>query len=58
MAHQDLDQTVNELSDEVYRQQRQITQLEGAVWQLVARLAAGEADQAPDRPVDETPPHY
>jgi len=56
LAHQD--QTVHELSDEVYRQQRQIAQLETVVRQLAARLSEGEADQAPGRPADEIPPHY
>jgi SlyX protein len=56
LAHQD--QTVHELGNEVYRQQRQITQLEAVVRQLAARLAPDDAEPATDRPVDEVPPHY
>ena len=56
LAHQD--QTVHELGNEVYRQQRQIAQLEAIVRQLAARLAAAEPEPAADRPVDEVPPHY
>ena len=56
LAHQD--QTVHELGNEVYRQQRQITQLEAFVRQLAARLASAETGPAIDRPVDEVPPHY
>ena len=56
LAHQD--QTVHELGNEVYRQQRQIAQLEAIVRQLAAGLAAAEPEPAADRPVDEVPPHY
>jgi SlyX protein len=56
LAHQD--QTVHELGNEVYRQQRQIAELESIVRQLAARLVPAEAGPAADRPVDETPPHY
>ena len=61
IAHQD--QTVHELGNEVYRQQRQIAELESIVRELAARLAAAEDDRAEagpaaDRPVHEVPPHY
>ena len=56
LAHQD--QTVHELSDEVYRQQRQIAELEAIVRQLAARLASAEAGRTESRPGDEIPPHY
>jgi SlyX protein len=56
LAHQD--QTLLELGDELYRQQRQIAQLESVVQQLVDRLAAAEAGQTADRPAEEIPPHY
>jgi SlyX protein len=55
-AHQD--QTAHELGDELYRQQRQIAQLEAVVQQLTDRLAAVEADRTPSLPADEIPPHY
>jgi SlyX protein len=56
LAHQD--QAVHELGNEVYRQQRQIAQLEAIVQQLAARLAQDEVDPAANHPVDEVPPHY
>jgi SlyX protein len=56
LAHQD--QTLHELGNELYRQQRQISALESAVQQLAARLAAAETDRAPGPPADEIPPHY
>jgi uncharacterized coiled-coil protein SlyX len=45
-----------ELGDELYRQQRQISELESAVRQLADRLA--ETDRAPGPPANEVPPHY
>jgi len=60
LAHQD--QTLHELGDEVYRQQRQIMQLEAVVRQLAARLESAEGERAgehpAERPIDEIPPHY
>ena len=56
LAHQD--QTVLELGNEVYRQQRQIAQLESMVRQLAAQLGSAESNPAADRAVDEVPPHY
>jgi SlyX protein len=56
LAHQD--QALLELGDELYRQQRQISELESAVRQLADRLAAAETDRAPGPPADEVPPHY
>jgi len=52
------DQSVLELSNELYRQQRQIAQLTEELRALRGRfdsLAARESD--PD-PADEVPPHY
>ncbi len=50
------DHSLLELSDEVYRQQRQIAKLESEVQRLVERLKTppqGAASSAP-----EIPPHY
>ena len=52
------DQSILELSDEVYRQQQQIARLELELHHLALRLK-GMASAAPDgEPQDETPPHY
>lgn len=56
LAHQD--QTLHELGEEVYRQQREIARLEAVVRELADRLAAAEAERTPDRPPEEVPPHY
>jgi SlyX protein len=56
LAHQD--QAVNELSNEVYRQQQQIAQLEASVRRLTARLDSAAEAQPSARPADEIPPHY
>ncbi len=51
------DQALLTLSDEVYRQQRQITQLETQLRQLVDRVRTLSAPETP-QPADEIPPHY
>lgn len=52
------DQATLELSDELYRQQRQIGRLETELRQLVERVRTlSEAEPTPD-PADEVPPHY
>lgn len=52
------DHSISELSDEVYRQQQQIAQLEINVRQLAERLKAVAAPEHPSNPTDEIPPHY
>jgi len=56
LAHQDL--SMSELSNEVYRQQQQIAQLEAAVRQLAARLESSEEARPAGYPEKEVPPHY
>lgn len=56
VAHQD--QAILELSDEIYRQQRQITRLEDQCRGLLARLESLATAGAPGNPADEVPPHY
>jgi SlyX protein len=52
------DQALLDLSDEVYRQQRQIAQLEHALRTLTERMVSlAERTPAPV-PSDERPPHY
>jgi SlyX protein len=53
------DQSIIELSDEIYRQQRRIGELEHQLRVLVQRLEAlaSPAAEAND-PADEVPPHY
>lgn len=56
IAHQD--QALHELSDEVYRQQQQIRQLEAVIRELISRLESAEPGEASSGPNDEIPPHY
>ena len=51
------DQALLTLSDELYRQQRQIAQLETQLRQLGDRVRTLNAPEAP-QPADEIPPHY
>jgi SlyX protein len=51
------DQSILELSDELYRQQQQIAQLEMQVRQLSARLTEATPPDS-GNPADEVPPHY
>jgi uncharacterized coiled-coil protein SlyX len=52
------DQSILELSDEIYRQQRQIAQLETHVRNLTERLRTIGAPEPADELANETPPHY
>jgi len=47
-----------ELSDAVYRQQREIQALTAAVKELSERLQADQAGAGERAPEDERPPHY
>jgi SlyX protein len=52
------DRSIVELSDELYRQQRQIAQLEAQLRQLAERVRTlSPSEPAPD-PAGEIPPHY
>ena len=52
------DQSILELSDELYRQQRQIAELEAQLLRLGERVRTlSTQERAPD-PADEIPPHY
>jgi SlyX protein len=51
------EQSIQELSDTIYRQEKQIAVLEAAVTMLRERV--GElAEAVPEPARDETPPHY
>jgi len=52
------DHSILELSDEVYRQQQQIAQLESKLQYLGERLRGMAAPEPASGPVDEVPPHY
>ena len=52
------DQAVLELSDELYRQQRQIARLETELRQLVDRVRTIRTPEPGPDPADEAPPHY
>jgi uncharacterized coiled-coil protein SlyX len=52
------DHAIGELSDEVYRQQQQISALEAAIERLIDQLKRIEATQTDERPRDDIPPHY
>lgn len=53
------DQSILELSDEIYRQQREIAGLELRLRELGERVRAlAEASGPAPGPVDERPPHY
>ena len=52
------DQTLLELSDELYRQQRQIARLETELRQLVDRMKTVSVPERASSPGDEVPPHY
>jgi uncharacterized coiled-coil protein SlyX len=56
LAHQE--DSMLELSNEVYRQQRQIADLELLARQLKDRLEPLEQAAAPASPGHEIPPHY
>jgi SlyX protein len=52
------DQAILELSDEIYRQQREIAQLEAKVRDLSERLGTIAAREPDADPANEVPPHY
>ena len=52
------DQSILELSDEIYRQQRQIGQLESMVRDLAERLRTLASAGSESDPAHEVPPHY
>jgi SlyX protein len=52
------DQSILELSDEVYRQQRQMGELENRLQTMAQRLEALAAPAQARNPADEVPPHY
>ncbi len=52
------DQALLELSDELYRQQRQIARLETELRQLVDRMKTATTADPGSSPADEVPPHY
>jgi SlyX protein len=52
------DQALLELSDEAYRQQRQIAQLEHALRALTERIVSLAERSPASTPGDERPPHY
>jgi SlyX protein len=52
------DQTLLELSDELYRQQRQIARLEAELRQLVDRMKTISTPEPASSPADDVPPHY
>jgi len=56
LAHQD--QSILELSDEIYAQQKQIARLELQCRQLVDRIDSMAGGDAPTDAADEKPPHY
>ena len=56
VAHQD--ESINELSAEIYRQQQQISALEVQCRHLTEKLQSVDGGQPPAEPGDEVPPHY
>jgi len=56
LAH--LERAVNELSDVVARQQREIAQVLDRNLRLTEKLAALESDFGPSATAHEKPPHY
>jgi uncharacterized coiled-coil protein SlyX len=53
-----LERANTELSDVVYRQQREIESLRAQLAALLARLDAAQAEQPAYTPEQERPPHY
>lgn len=56
LAYQD--QTINELNQVIYQQQKQIDQLEKTCLQLSNRMKDLASKNRPTVPPDEKPPHY
>jgi SlyX protein len=53
-----LEHAVGELSDVVFRQQREMQALKAQIEQLRDRLEAAQTQQSPADPALERPPHY
>lgn len=51
------DDTIQQLSDVMYRQQQQIEKLEKTVQLLVGKIQ-GLSENNPEKTIDERPPHY
>lgn len=56
ISHQD--QSINELSDEVYRQKRQLEQLEATCHSLLDRVRTLTEPEGNEDHGTEQPPHY
>ncbi len=56
LAHQEV--AVSDLNDVIYRQQKQIDQLELGYARVLQRLADLVAMADADKPTDAPPPHY
>ena len=56
IAHQD--QSIHELSEEIFQQQKQIALLEDRCRRLLERLESIAAAETAGGPGDEIPPHY
>jgi len=52
------DQSILELSDEIYRQQRRVGELEDQLRVLAQRIEIAATPAATGDPADEVPPHY
>ncbi len=52
------DNTLQELNDVIYRQQKQIDQLEAICQSLIERVKALSEQSTSGVPEDEKPPHY
>lgn len=53
-----LERTAHELSDVLFRQQREIQALESKLKQVSERLNTVQSDQSPGPAEQERPPHY
>lgn len=53
-----LERANTDLSDVVFRQQREIQALAAKIQEISARLRAAESGDAARAPQDERPPHY
>jgi SlyX protein len=53
-----LENAAAELSDVVFRQQREIQALDAQLKAIVERLSGAQTDEAPRPPEHERPPHY
>ena len=56
LAHQD--NSIDKMSDEIYRQHKQISQLEEKVKWLIERLELVTSPQSSHDQSDDVPPHY